>query len=102
MGRRGDQLPRGGRSLWPYAVEGIVEGVPGVRRSALVSVDGRAVVAVEPAARWLSSARLSAAVAHRLAVLGHAVDAVRIVRPIPVDARHRAKIDRRRLLARLR
>lgn len=81
--------------LFPFAVECAVRGFAGVRRSALADVGGRRVLAVEGSdidlsalARALSWARL---------------DEVRLVRTIPVDRRHNAKVDYpalRRVLAR--
>lgn len=77
VGRVGQQVA--GR--WPFQVEAAVEQVPGVDRAALVAVDGEAVVA------WTGTAEPAA-----VAVAAGA-RAVRVAE-LPLDPRHRAKVDR--------
>ena len=71
--------------LYPFAVECAVRGFPGVRRSALADVDGRRVLAVEGTAIDLP--------ALNAAVTWARLDDVRVIRQIPVDRRHNAKVD---------
>lgn len=63
-----------------------------MRRSALVEQDGRRVLVIEPArpGGWAELEALRRNLADR-------VDAVRLVRRLPVDQRHNAKIDYPRL-----
>lgn len=100
VGRRGDAIPRQGGVLWPYPVEGAAEALPEVARAALVGIGGRATLALVPAAGATRKAAKRRA-EERLAGLGLAVDEVRPVRSVPLDRRHRAKVDRAALAAAL-
>jgi acyl-CoA synthetase (AMP-forming)/AMP-acid ligase II len=75
--------------LYPFAVECAAQQHAGVVRAALASVNGRRLLAVEPAdkARPPDAGEL----AELLAWAG--LDSVRTVDRIPVDARHNAKVD---------
>jgi acyl-CoA synthetase (AMP-forming)/AMP-acid ligase II len=75
--------------LYPFAVECVAQEQPGVRRAALVALDGQRVLAVEPEGSFTESSQ------HRLLETlswAHLND-VRVIPRLPVDARHNAKID---------
>lgn len=76
--------------LYPFPVELRAEQVAGVRRAGLAELDGEPVVAFEGEAS-LDAVRAATG-----------VDEVRRVAAVPVDPRHRAKIDRDALAALLR
>lgn len=99
-GRRSHRVVTEAGVAYPLCVEPVVNAHPAVRRSALVGIDGRAVVAVElrdghdRAATVAELERLTASTdATRL------VDRVVVVDHLPVDRRHNAKIDRPRIAA---
>jgi olefin beta-lactone synthetase len=75
--------------LWPFAIEVAARSWPGVRRAALCPLDGKACLAIEGDtarfAHWQSAA----------AVLG--VATVVALKSIPLDRRHRSKVDYARL-----
>jgi acyl-CoA synthetase (AMP-forming)/AMP-acid ligase II len=77
--------------LWPFAIEVAARSWPGVRRAALCPLDGKACLAIEGdtarLAHWQSAA----------AALG--VATVVAVKSIPLDRRHRSKVDYARLAA---
>lgn len=76
--------------LYPFTVECAVEDLEGVRRTAFVAHGGRRLLVVElqpEAAREATLAALREAIAW-----AHADDAI-VVRALPLDARHNAKID---------
>jgi acyl-CoA synthetase (AMP-forming)/AMP-acid ligase II len=75
-------------TLYPFAVECAAHQLPGVRRSALLSRDGERILAVEAqpgAAIDAGSIRAELAWAQ--------LDRVVLVKEIPVDKRHNAKVD---------
>jgi olefin beta-lactone synthetase len=76
-------------ALYPFAVECAASALPDVRRVALLELDGRRALAVEPRdhSRPLDLARLRAAVAWA------GVERIVPIRRIPVDRRHNAKVD---------
>lgn len=83
--------------LYPFAVECAAQEVRGVRRAALLAVEGARWLAIEaaPASQLDQSALASITQANH-------IDRVVMVGTIPVDARHNAKVDYpalRRLLA---
>jgi acyl-CoA synthetase (AMP-forming)/AMP-acid ligase II len=87
-----------GRVLFPVQVEGILNDVPGVARTALVGVDGAPVLCVELArgALWsVVEAMLRARAAEH--PLTRAIGRFLAHPGFPVDVRHNAKIDRLRL-----
>lgn len=75
--------------LWPFAIEVAARSWPGVRRAALCPLDGKACLAIEGdivhLAHWQSAA----------AALG--VAKVVALKSIPLDRRHRSKVDYARL-----
>lgn len=75
--------------LWPFAIETAARSWPGVRRAALCPLEGRACLAIEGdtahLAAWTSAA----------AALG--VMQLLPVKAIPLDRRHRSKVDYARL-----
>ncbi len=75
--------------LYPLGVEAVASECPGIRRSALVGVNGKRILAVEAGDR-IDPATLKQLM-ERLAWAQ--LDGVRIVRCIPTDARHNAKAD---------
>jgi acyl-CoA synthetase (AMP-forming)/AMP-acid ligase II len=75
--------------LYPFAVECAISQHPQVHRSAVVSHQGRRILAIEPyyqtAKSDLSSLKETLTWAN--------IDAIRVYKHIPVDKRHNAKID---------
>lgn len=94
MGRASATIHDARGVLYPFAIECAARHVPGVRHAAALSVANRRVLAIE-AANPAAAER----VRHQLQ-WAH-IDEVRVLRSIPVDKRHNAKIDyvalRRRL-----
>jgi acyl-CoA synthetase (AMP-forming)/AMP-acid ligase II len=87
-----------GRVLFPVQVEGVLNDVPGVARTALVGVDGEPVLCVEltGGALWsVVEAMLRARAAEH--PLTRAIGSFLAHPGFPVDVRHNAKIDRLRL-----
>jgi acyl-CoA synthetase (AMP-forming)/AMP-acid ligase II len=72
--------------LYPFAVECAARQVPGIRRAAILSVDGRRVLAIE------AHSGLDAEMVRRELGWAH-LDEVRLLRSIPMDKRHNAKVD---------
>src|SRR5690606_19153868 len=97
LGRAQARLSDDRGTLYPFAVEAAACAVAGVRRSALVQVDGKRVLVIEPAAKAPSD--LPAIISRQLA-WAH-LDQVRPMKSIPVDKRHNAKIDYPALMQRL-
>ena len=75
--------------LYPFAVECAAAASPSVRRAALVAHEGRRVLAVEraPHASGFALAPL------RAIAEWAGVDEIQVLRHIPVDRRHNAKVD---------
>ncbi len=77
------------QGLWPFAIEVAARSWPGVRRAALCPLDGKACLAIEGdtahLVRWQEAA----------AALG--VATVVALKSIPLDRRHRSKVDHARL-----
>jgi acyl-CoA synthetase (AMP-forming)/AMP-acid ligase II len=97
MGRCAARIGAGPGAIYPLAVEGAASQYGAVRRSALVEQDGQRLLVIEPAH---PSARVELEEVRRN--LAGRIDEVRLVRRLPVDQRHNAKIDYprlRRLLA---
>jgi acyl-CoA synthetase (AMP-forming)/AMP-acid ligase II len=93
LGRCSVRIKDGRGTLWPLAVESAAMQNPSVRRAALVAHGGRRVLAVESD----FSSSLEDELKSSLAWAG--LDTCRIIRRIPVDRRHHAKIDYRALAA---
>lgn len=76
-------------TLYPYSVECVAHQLPGVRHSALVSLNGRRILAVEfdphPPHHDLTSVKA--------ALARVPIDEVQLYKRIPMDKRHNAKID---------
>jgi olefin beta-lactone synthetase len=76
-------------TLYPLGVEAVASEWPGIRRPALVGVQGRRILVVEAAGRFdpedLRQLEGRLAWAH--------LDGIRVMRRLPVDARHNAKAD---------
>lgn len=92
LGRTSAAVRRDGRTIWPFAVETAARSWPGLRRAALAEAGGRLLLAVEGDTAHMADWRA------RAGVLG--LDEVRAIE-IPLDRRHRSKVDypalRRRL-----
>lgn len=80
--------------LWPFAIETAARGWPGVRRAALGEVGGETCLGIEGKAANLADWQTAAA---RLGV-----SRVMPLKAIPLDRRHRSKVDYARLAAMLR
>jgi len=94
LGRIGDRVAQQGDWLYPFAIETSARLWPGVARAALVQIAGRAVLAVEGDAtqfqQWQNRAQRFGAVK------------VTHVAAIPLDRRHRSKVDAKALKALLK
>ncbi|MBS3824569.1 MAG: AMP-binding protein [Wenzhouxiangellaceae bacterium] len=98
-GRKSERVTTGQRTLYTECVEGIVNAVRGVYRSALVGVGPEAhktpVIIVEPEPRQ-QKASLIARIAERLSEHENTreIQRIELRRSLPVDIRHNAKIRR--------
>lgn len=92
-GRRRDGVDAGGTILHPLRVEAALADDPAVARSAFLCAGDERILVVEPREPDLPLplARIAAAVAFA------APRSIAVMRHIPLDARHRAKTDYRRL-----
>jgi acyl-CoA synthetase (AMP-forming)/AMP-acid ligase II len=97
LGRCQARLEDGRGELYPLGVEQAALQQANVRRAALLSVRGRRVLAVEPSCE---AARLDVDLLRKSLAFAQ-LDAVQILKRIPVDARHNAKIDYETLRIRL-
>ena len=79
--------------LFPFAIEVAARSWPGVRQAALIGINDKPVLAIEGDQRHLPAWRTSAAELGCLAVA--------TVKVMPLDRRHRSKIDYAALRARL-
>jgi acyl-CoA synthetase (AMP-forming)/AMP-acid ligase II len=86
MGRASAAIRDNRGVLYPFAVELAARQIPGVRRAALIAVQGQRVLALEANASAVAEAARSKLQWARL-------DAIRILRSIPLDKRHNAKVD---------
>lgn len=77
--------------LWPFAIEVAARSWPGVKRAALCPLDGKACLAIEGDTAHLAHWQAAAA------ALG--VTTVVALNSIPLDRRHRSKVDYARLAA---
>ncbi|WP_099827916.1 AMP-binding protein [Oceaniglobus indicus] len=85
LGRIGGRIKTAKGALYPFSVETAARSWPGVRHAALAQVDGKAVLAIE------GVATSTAGWTDRAAALG--IDRVAPVARIPMDRRHRSKVD---------
>ena len=90
LGRCSGAVPFDGQTIYPFAIEQVARQHPQVRNAALVVVNGQRTLAVEPHHRRVDPAQFAGLV-DRLPLAG--VQQIRVVRKIPVDRRHNAKID---------
>ncbi len=90
VGRIADIVRRGDAVYHPTAVEAIARTLPWVERAALVAEGERTLLVVEPRAR---RGRDRDALVRHLATRDVAIDRVVVVDRLPVDSRHRAKLD---------
>lgn len=77
-------------TLFPFAVECAARQVEGVRLAALLAVEGRRVLLLQPELRADSKSLVRAVLE---AVAWAKLDVVKIVKVIPLDKRHNAKVD---------
>lgn len=87
LGRHGKAI----NNLYPFAVESAVRLWPGVKNAALADVQGKVLLAVEGNARYLHEWQRNAAAQFD-------INDVRYVKHIPLDKRHRSKIDYTKLV----
>jgi olefin beta-lactone synthetase len=96
MGRVGDVVQVGSRTLYPYAVEVEIDSIAGVERAALIThrlaPDGELVVQVRG-----DEGDAVMAVKRRLDELDLARIPVAVVQKLPVDSRHNSKVNRKEL-----
>lgn len=92
LGRQGGVLTGAAGPLYPFAVELAAESWPGVRRAALMGLGGEAVLVFEGDAQPETCLPRAQAIG-----IGH----VRRVPVIPLDRRHRSKVDYTELSKRL-
>lgn len=86
MGRAAAAIDDERGALYPFTVECAVRQIPGIRRAAILPVNGRRILAVEAhSAAAIDLIRSTLAWAH--------LDEVRFVRAIPMDRRHNSKVD---------
>ncbi|MEM9471503.1 MAG: AMP-binding protein [Pseudomonadota bacterium] len=90
LGRLGNRVA----NIDPFSIETAARFWPGLNRSALVAVGGIPVLAVEGDRAHMDDWK------RRAARLG--IDELRLVDTIPMDRRHRSKVDMARLQAKLR
>lgn len=80
--------------LYPFAVECVAMSFPFIRRSAFVLIEGMRLLAIE-----VSSGPTATGFAElKSALQWAAVDDIRVLKHIPVDARHNAKVNYPKLL----
>jgi acyl-CoA synthetase (AMP-forming)/AMP-acid ligase II len=93
LGRCGAVVSDRRGTLYPFSVEAAAETCAGVRRAALIGDAGRRLLVVE-----LEDGHMPQVTAEVACTLEWAsLDEIRVVRRIPVDSRHNAKVDYERL-----
>jgi len=86
MGRASAVIENERGVAYPFAVECAARQIPGIRRAAILVLEGKRILAVEADSRdSIAALRESMAWAN--------LDAIRTLRAIPMDKRHNAKID---------
>ena len=83
LGRYEHLVERAGRRIYPFALEQAARSVPGVSQAGLVQVAGKVILAVEGEGELVRS----------MEPFHPDIDEVRVLRRIPTDARHNAKVD---------
>jgi acyl-CoA synthetase (AMP-forming)/AMP-acid ligase II len=86
LGRASAKIKDDRGILYPFAVECAARQVPGVKCAAILSVDGRRVLAIEADGH-------EAELAARQKLAWAQLDEIRRLRSIPMDKRHNAKVD---------
>ncbi len=100
-GRISDTVTHAGRTIHPYVVESVLDGIPGIRRSAVMQGSrGRADVYLDCTPTRDGEPQPQRAARIALDSLG--LSSARLYWParLPVDGRHNSKVDRPRLRAR--
>jgi acyl-CoA synthetase (AMP-forming)/AMP-acid ligase II len=77
--------------VYPFAVECAARQIPGVRRAAILDMDGKRILAIETEARSSMASIHESMAWESMAWAG--LDEIRVLRAIPMDKRHNAKID---------
>jgi acyl-coenzyme A synthetase/AMP-(fatty) acid ligase len=98
VGRVADMVRRGDAVYHPAAVEAAARAVPGVSRAALIGdaagAETALVVELSESGRGRRAGRAAvSALRERMAAAGIAVDRIELASELPVDPRHRAKLD---------
>jgi acyl-CoA synthetase (AMP-forming)/AMP-acid ligase II len=89
LGRCGARIDDARGTLYPFSVECAASNVAGIERSALVSAQGKRILAVE-----IHGTKRETAERDLRDTLGWAhIDEIRFLKRIPVDRRHNAKVD---------
>ncbi|MBS1810585.1 MAG: AMP-binding protein [Acidobacteria bacterium] len=88
LGRCSAKITDGRGTLYPFAVECAAMNFPTVRRAALATRNGQRILVLE-----LESREQSVLTQIREVLTWAALDAVQVVKRIPVDKRHNAKVD---------
>jgi len=86
MGRASAAVKNDRGAIYPFAVECAARQIPGVRRAAILAIDGRCIMAIEA-----DSEKAVDDVCVKMAWAG--LDEIRVLHAIPMDRRHNAKID---------
>jgi acyl-CoA synthetase (AMP-forming)/AMP-acid ligase II len=90
LGRCAARIEDARGTLYPFCVDQVAARHPGVRRAAVVAHRGKRVLAVEPSGRAEKWPRLDALL-NSLAFAK--LDELRVLKRLPMDKRHNAKID---------
>jgi olefin beta-lactone synthetase len=90
LGRCSSGIEVNGEKVYPFPVELVARQHPDVRNAAMVLAHGERTLAIEPHRKQVSSQQFEDL---RCRVPSAQVQRIRIVRRIPVDRRHNAKID---------
>lgn len=102
MGRCSARIEDAQGVIYPFAVEAAVSEFPGVRRSALVGLQGRRLLLVETEPGWQRGRESELMLQRwREAIAWAKIDEIQRWANIPVDKRHNAKVDYPSLYQRL-
>ena len=89
LGRCAAKIQDANGLIYPFAVECVASAHPAVRRAALVSHCGKRLLAIEPSGSFTPSTREQLEQSLTWAALSE----LRVLKRLPVDRRHNAKID---------
>ncbi len=95
LGRVNDLITQGHRTIYPLPVEAVAQQLDFVKKAAVLDLEGKVVVALEPR-KWSSRRKREewrAAAHSKLELSGMPADRICFVRKMPVDPRHNVKID---------